>query len=131
MISKEAVMTQTPSIIETAAPPEVFYVRGQSVVLDADLARLFQVETCSLNQQVQRNLDKFENFAFRLHGDEIEILRSQNVMSNDGRGGRRHLPYVFTEHGVVMAATVMKSETAIAATRFVIKVFVEARRGLG
>ncbi|KRA61585.1 hypothetical protein ASD79_05570 [Caulobacter sp. Root655] len=121
-------MTLAYSLAESAAPLEVRDIRGQFVVLDADLARLFQVETRSLNQQVHRNLDKFESFAFRLTGEEVAALTSQNVMSNEGRGGRRHLPYAFTEHGVVMAATVVKSETAIAASRFIIKVFVEARR---
>ena len=116
------------ALTEFVNPPEVFELRGRSVVLDFDVARLFQLETRSLNQQVQRNLDKFEGFAFRLSTDETAALRSQNVMSNHGRGGRRHLPHAFTEHGVVMAAPVVKSETAIAATRFVISVFVEARR---
>ena len=121
-------MTQPLSILEAATPPQVFDIRGHSVLLDADLAQLFQIETRSLNQQVQRNLDKFEGFAFRLTAEEVEALTSQNVMSNEGRGGRRHPPYAFTEHGVVMAATVVKSEAAIAASRFIIKVFVEARR---
>lgn len=121
-------MASALSSLGSTKPPTLIEVRGQSLVLDADLARLFQVETRSLNQQVQRNLAKFEGFAFRLTAKEVEALTSQNVMSNEGRGGRRHLPYAFTEHGVVMAATVVKSEAAIAASRFVIKVFVEARR---
>lgn len=116
------------SLAESATPLDVFDIRGQFVVMDSDLARVFRVETRSLNQQVQRNLDKFEGFAFRLSAEEVATLRSQNVMSNEGRGGRRHSPYAFTEHGVVMAATVVKSETAIAASRFIIRVFVEARR---
>ena len=109
-------------------PPQVFETRGLSIVLDTDVARFFRVETRSLNQQVHRNALKFDGFAFRLTEDEASNLRSQNVMSKDGHGGRRHLPYAFTEHGVVMAATVVKSEQAIAATRFIIQVFVEARR---
>lgn len=109
-------------------PPLVVTVRAQQVVLDADLARVFGVETRTLNQQVRRNLEKFDGFAFQLTAGETADLRSQNVMSNDGHGGRRHRPYAFTEHGVVMAATVMKSRHAIAASRFIIKVFVEARR---
>lgn len=116
------------SLAESATPLDVFDIRGQFVVMDSDLARVFRVETRSLNQQVQRNLDKFKGFAFRLSAEEVATLRSQNVMSNEGRGGRRHSPYAFTEHGVVMAATVVKSETAIAASRFIIRVFVEARR---
>ncbi|HWW25879.1 MAG TPA: ORF6N domain-containing protein [Caulobacter sp.] len=111
-----------------AGPPSVLEVRGCSVILDADLARLFNVETKQLNQQVRRNTGKFEDFAFQLTAEEFKNLRSQNVTSSPPHGGRRYQPYAFTEHGVVMAATVMKSETAIAASRFIIKVFVEARR---
>ena len=109
-------------------PPQVLDVRAQQIVLDVDLARLFGIETRTLNQQVRRNAEKFDGFAFQLSPAEVADLRSQNVMSSGGHGGRRHRPYAFTEHGVVMAATVVKSEHAIAATRFIIKVFVEARR---
>ncbi|ATC33985.1 hypothetical protein CA606_17530 [Caulobacter vibrioides] len=121
-------MTNLIDPIHAPAPPAVFEVRRQWVVLDADLARLFQVETRNLNQQVQRNARKFEGFAFRLSNEERANLTSQNVISSDGHGGRRHLPFAFTEHGVVMAATVVKSEQAITATRLIIRVFVEARR---
>ena len=113
---------------DTMPALQVFEVRGVAVVLDADLAGTFGLESKRLNEQVKRNPERFEGFAFQLTGGESECLRSQNATSNAGRGGRRYLPYAFTEHGVVMAATVVKSETAIAATRFVIKVFVEARR---
>ncbi len=114
--------------LDYVRPPDVLEIRGHSVVLDADLARLFEVETRSLNQQVRRNVDRFEGFSFQLSEDEFAALTSHSVISNGGRGGRRHLPHAFTEHGVVMAATVMKSERAIAATRFIVAVFVEARR---
>jgi hypothetical protein len=109
-------------------PPLVLEVRAQQIVLDTDLARMFGVETRALNQQVRRNVDKFEDFAFQLSADEVADLRSQNVISSEGHGGRRHRPYAFTEHGVVMAATVVKSDHAITASRFIIRVFVEARR---
>jgi len=121
-------MTKPVYSSDTVAPPQLFEARGYSVVLDADVANLFQVETRSLNQQVQRNAQKFDGFAFRLSEEDLSNLRSQNVISSDGHGGRRYRPYVFTEHGVVMAATVVKSEQAIAASRFIIEVFVEARR---
>ncbi len=100
--------------------------RGLPVILD--VARLFNIETKHLNQQVRRNAAKFGGFVFQLTAEEFDTLKSQNVTSNVGRGGRRSLPYAFTEHGVVMAATVVKSDRAIAATRFIIEVFVEARR---
>jgi hypothetical protein len=107
---------------------DVLEIRGQSIVLDSDVARLFGMETKRLNQHVRRNEAKFDGYAFQLTSDELDTLRSQIVTSKIGRGGRRYSPYVFTEHGVVMAATVLQSEQAIAASRFIIKVFVEARR---
>ncbi|EJL32534.1 ORF6N domain-containing protein [Caulobacter sp. AP07] len=114
--------------LEAAFAPQVFEMRGLSVIVDADLARLFGVETKRLNQQTRRNETKFDGFAFQLSVEEFAALRLQIVTSKIGRGGPRHRPYVFTEHGVVMAATVLQSEQAIAASRFIIKVFVEARR---
>jgi hypothetical protein len=107
---------------------QVIEVRGVSVILDAELARMFGVEVRRLNEQVRRNEAKFDGFVFRLAGEELPILMSQIATSSSGHGGRRKLPYVFTEHGVVMAATVLQSEEAIAASRFIIKVFIETRR---
>lgn len=112
-----------------AEPLHVHQVRGQPVVLAPDLARLFGVKTERLNEQVKRNADKFgQDFAFQLAAEERDVLTSQNAMSKPARGGRRALPWVFTEHGVVMAATVLRSAQAIAASRFIVQVFVEARR---
>lgn len=106
----------------------IYEIRGERVVLDQDVARLFGVETKRLNEQVTRNADKFgDDFAFRLTKDEVEILRSQNATSSDEWGGARYLPRVFTEHGVVMAATVLKTPQAIQAVRFVVRTFVDAR----
>lgn len=107
---------------------EVLEARGLPIVLDSDVARLFGIETKHLNQQLRRNAAKFDGFAFQLTAKEVESLRSHFVTSNAGRGGRRHRPYAFTEHGVVMAATVVKSEQAVVATRFIINVFVDTRR---
>ncbi len=107
----------------------VIEIGGVRVVLDQDVAKLFGVETRKLNQQVTRNKDKFgDDFAFRLTKDELEILKSQNVTSSADWGGPRHLPIVFTEHGVVMAATVVKSSRAIQATRHIVKTFVSVHR---
>lgn len=116
-----------PAFTDDQAPP-VFVARGQSIILDADLGRLFGVETRRLNEQVRRNSLRFDGFAFQLSAEEFSNLRSQNAISSSSHGGRRYRPYAFTEHGVVMAATVLKSDQAIAASRFIIKVFVEARR---
>jgi len=88
-------------------------IREQRVMLDADLARLYRVSTKRLNQQVRRNAEHFPaDFMFQLTAGEAESLRSQFVSSNVGRGGRRKLPYVFTEHGAVMLASVLNSRTA-------------------
>jgi hypothetical protein len=121
-------MTAPSLMRDTAQPLQVLQIRGAPVVLDTDLARAFGVESKRLNEQVKRNPDKFDGFAFQLAAEEYASLRSHFATSNVGRGGRRHLPHVFTEHGVVMAATVIKSETAIAASRFVIKVRGRAAR---
>lgn len=98
-------------------------------MLDEDLALLFGVETRRLNEQVRRNENRFEGYAFRLTAEEHRALRSQFATSNSGSGGRRHPPWAFTEHGVVMAATVLNSEAAIRAMKLVVEVFVsEGRR---
>jgi hypothetical protein len=98
------------------------------VVLDLDVAQLFGVLTERLNEQVRRNADRFgEDFAFRLTPDEWQNLIPQNAGSN-AHGGRRKPPLAFTEHGAVMAATVLKSPQAAAATRKIVHVFVETRR---
>ncbi len=95
-------------------------------MLDDAIAALFCVETRRLNEQVRRNAGRFEGYAFQLTPDEVANLISQNATSS--WGGRRKTPWVFTEHGVVMAATVLKSDSAIAAMKLVIEVFVAARR---
>jgi hypothetical protein len=107
----------------------VIEVRGERVVLDYEVARLFGTETKKLNQQVSRNIDKFgEDFSFRLTSEEVALLRSQNVTSRPEWGGTRHPPRAFTDHGVVMAATIVKSPQAIRATRLVVRTFVAVRR---
>ncbi len=109
------------------APP-VLTIRGVPVVLDEDVAALFGTKTGPLNQQVKRNEAKFgDDFAFQLTEEEFADLKSQDVMAS-GHGGRRTPPWAFTEHGVVMAATVLRSDEAAAATRFIVKVFVAARK---
>ncbi len=86
----------------------IFLIRGQKVMLDRDLAELYGVETKVLNQAVRRNTERFpEDFMFELSLHEAQSLRSQFVTSNVGRGGRRNLPYVFTEHGIAMLSSVL------------------------
>lgn len=103
-------------------------IRGQAVILDTDLAAIYGVETRQLNQQIKRNPDRFPaSFAFQLTAEEWNRLRSQIVTSN-GRGGRRYLPYAFTEHGVLMAANVLNSPRAIQASVSLVEAFVKLRR---
>lgn len=106
----------------------IIHIRGQAVILDADLAMLYGVETRQLNQQMKRNVERFPtSFAFQLTKTEWERLRSQNVISK-GRGGRRYAPYVFTEHGVLMAANVLNSNKAIKTSVAIVEAFVKLRR---
>ncbi len=85
----------------------IYFIRGHKVMLDSDLAALYGVTTSRLNEQVKRNIDRFpSDFMFQLNLKEFRALMSQIATSNIGRGGRRKLPYVFTEHGAVMLASV-------------------------
>lgn len=118
----ELIPTTASSTIETVV------IRGERAVLAQDLALLFGVETRSLNQQVRRNATRFEGYAFQLTSAEASALTSQSVISKAGRGGQRHRPWAFTEHGVVMAATVLNSDAAVAAMKLIVDVFVQERR---
>lgn len=111
------------------APQDVIArVRGHAVILDADLAALYGVTVKRLNQQTTRNRDRFpEDFVFQLTAREWQALRLQNATSN-GRGGRRYLPYAFTEHGAIMAATVLNSPQAVQMSVAVVRAFVRLRR---
>ena len=116
----------------------ILLLRGHKVMLDADLAELYGVETKVLNQAVKRNLDRFpEDFMFRLTPREVEnlrfhfgtsSLRSQFVTSKLGRGGRRHPPYVFTEQGVAMLSSVLRSKRAIQVNVEIVRTFVRLRQ---
>lgn len=108
-------------------------VRDERVMLDADLAALFGVPTRVFNQAFKRNRERFPaSWAFELTADELDDLRSQNVISSlsgANWGGRRYLPWAFTEHGVVLAASLLNSDRAKAVMQLVVEVFVQARRG--
>jgi hypothetical protein len=138
----------------------IYFSRGHRVMLDRDLARLYGVETKRLNEQLQRNRYRFpEDFAFKLTKEEWDSLmcqigtskvngisirsqkatldsrddvslRSQFATSNVGRGGRRYLPYVFTEHGVVMLANVLRSKHAVRMSIEVVRTFIQMRKML-
>ena len=119
---------------ETAPVPliesRIFLIRGHKVILDVDLATLYEVETRALNQAVKRNRERFpEDFMFQLTTAEADALRSQIVMSNTGRrGGRRYLPYAFTEQGVAMLSSVLTSTRAIEVNIAIMRTFVRLRQ---
>ena len=110
----------------------IYMIRSQKVMIDSDLAKLYQVATFNLNKAIKRNLSRFpEDFMFRLTAEEAECLRFQNGMSKRrGRGGRRYLPYAFTEHGVVMLCSVLKSERAVQMNVLIVRAFVRLREML-
>jgi hypothetical protein len=97
-------------------------------MLDSDLAGLYQVETKNLNKAVKRNLERFpEDFMWQLTNEEVDSLRLQIGTSNVGRGGRRYLPYVFTEQGVAMLSSVLKSKRAVQVNILIMRAFVKLR----
>lgn len=109
----------------------ILFLHRQKVILDTDLARLYGVSVKRLNEQVKRNQHRFpSDFMFQLTKKEDNILRSQIATSKMGRGGRRNAPYAFTEHGAIMAATVLNSERAVQMSVFVVRAFVRLRHML-
>lgn len=119
-----------PEVIRaTPIEKQIFVIRERQVMLDEDLADLYGVETKRLIEQVKRNLERFpDDFMFQLDSEEAAALRSQIATSNAGRGGRRYAPYVFTEQGVAMLSSVLRSKTAIAVNIEIMRAFVELRR---
>ena len=125
----------TAELQVVAAPAiekRIFVIRERQVMLDEDLADLYGVETRVLVQQVKRNAKRFPpDFMFQLTKAEAEALRSQFVISNEGRGGRRYAPYVFTEQGVAMLSGVLRSDRAVVVNIEIMRAFVELRRVAG
>lgn len=106
----------------------ILLVRGRKVILDSDLAELYGVTTKRLNEQVKRNRDRFpSDFMLRLNSEEMKALRSQFATSNRERGGRRYLPNAFTEHGAIMAATVLNTSRAVEVSVYVVRAFIRLR----
>lgn len=134
-------MNATKGNVKTTDDSLIYVIRGQKVMLDEDLARIYGVDTRTLNQAVKRNEARFpKDFMFQITEKEFDSLRSQFVISNEveenlrsqsvtsnGRGGRRYMPYVFTEHGTVMLASVLNSPRAVHASIQVVKAFVRLR----
>lgn len=111
--------------------PLLHELRGERVILDSDLARLYGVPTFRLNEAVKRNQERFPvDFRFQLTAVEFEHLKSQIAISSSGHGGRRKLPWAFTEHGAIMAANVLNSPQAVQMGVFVVRAFLKMRAAL-
>jgi phage regulator Rha-like protein len=124
-------MPKNSSTIAIPVESRILILRHQRVILDSDLAELYGVTVKRLNQQVNRNRERFPaDFMFRLTTKEDRILRLQIATSSQRHGGRRYPPYAFTEHGAIMAATVLHSKRAIEMTVFVVRAFVRMREML-
>ena len=109
----------------------IYTVRGQSVMLDSDLAELYGVETRTLNQAVKRNIGRFPlDFMFQVTAQEDIVLRSQSVIANPGRAKQRYLPYAFTEQGVAMLSSVLRSDRAVQVNIAIMRAFVSLRGAL-
>lgn len=126
---------QTPS--ENAMVPgalisqKIFFVRGARIMLDADLARLYGVATKNLNKAVRRNAGRFpSDFMFQLSSKEMQILRFQTGTSKRGPGGRRYAPYAFTEQGIAMLSSVLRSSRAVQVNVAIMRTFVRLREML-
>jgi hypothetical protein len=123
--------TKALMITDELVMNKIYLIRGQKVMLDRDLAELYQVETRILNQAVRRNIDRFpEDFMFQLTEREFEIWKSQIVISKSEKMGLRKRPLVFTEQGVAMLSSVLNSETAIRVNIQIIRVFTRMRQML-
>jgi hypothetical protein len=124
-------MAKHPVTLSVSVESRILILRHQRVILDRDFAELYGVPVRQLNQQVKRNRERFPaDFMFRLTPKEDQILRSQIVISSEKHGGRRYPPYAFTEHGAIMAATVLNSKRAIEMSVFVVRAFVRMREML-
>jgi len=124
-------MTREGALALKPIENQIFLVRGQKVLLDADLATLYGVEVKALNQAVKRNEERFPpDFVFQLTAEENEALRSQFVTSKSSHGGRRYAPYAFTEHGAIMAASVLNSPRAVEMSIYVVRAFLRLRETL-
>jgi phage regulator Rha-like protein len=124
-------MVTYPKAVSLSIEKRILLLRGNRVLLDSDIASLYSVPTKVLLQSVKRNIQRFPSeFMFQVTEREDQFLRSQIVTSKTKQGGRRYLPYVFTEHGVVMLATVLRSERAIQMSIQIVKAFVRLRQFL-
>ena len=131
MPHKKNLTTSSLAVSVQIVERKIYLIRGHKVMIDVDLAELYGVPTKVLNQQVQRNRKRFpEDFMFQLNKEEAENLRSQFVISGPGHGGRRTLPYAFTEPGVAMLSSILNSERAIEVNITIMRAFIRLRQML-
>ena len=129
--TKLTMAARSPIATVESVAGRIHVIRRQKVMFDADLASLYGVTTKRFNEQVRRNLARFPgDFMFQLTEAEQTALRSQIATSNTGRGGRRYAPYVFSEHGAIMAATILNSPRATEMSVFIVRAFVQLREAL-
>lgn len=125
---KSQIVTSNSTIPPECIERRILLVRGQKVMLDADLAELYEVETKSLTRAVGRNVSRFPgDFMFQLTDEEAAPLRYQSGTSNEGRGGRRYRPYAFTEQGVAVLSRVLRSPRAVQVNIVIMRAFVKLR----
>ncbi len=124
-------MTNSIAISDETVISKIYLIRGKRVMLDRDLAEMYGVETKALNQAVKRNKERFpSDFMFQMTSQELEIWMSQIVTSNKEKMGIRKMPFVFTEMGVAMLSSVLKSETAVEVNIQIIRIFSRIREVL-
>jgi len=128
-------MTETLVVSDERVERSILLIRGRKVMLDADLAELYGVPTKVLNQAIKRNWQRFpQDFMFQLDEQEVASMRSQSVTASDGTASRRnirYLPYAFSEHGVIMAASVLNTQRAMEMSVYVVRAFVRLRELVG
>jgi hypothetical protein len=131
-MSKKSPVTKTSVALTRRIEEAIYLIRGERVMLDADLAELYGVTTGNFNKAVKRDLDRFpEDFMFQLTKEEAdELLRFQTGISKRGRGGRRFRPYAFTEQGAAMLASILRSKRAVQVNIEIVRTFVRLRRFL-
>ncbi len=132
MTNKKEPTTKDLSISVQVIEQRIYFIRGQKVMVDSDLAELYQVETKALNQAVKRNIERFpQDFCFQLDKEEYDSLRSQSATIATGRGQHsKYLPNVFTEQGIAMLSSVLRSSRAIQVNIAIMRAFVKLRQFL-
>jgi phage regulator Rha-like protein len=127
----EGMAGKTSLVPEELIQRHILTIRGHRIMLDSHLAELYGVATKAINRAVKRNPERFpEDFMFRLTAEEFKGLRYQIGTSKESRGGRRYMPYAFTEHGAIMAANVLNSRRAVEVSVLVVRAFVRLRQTL-